>query len=483
MPSNWREIPQRQGCANWYHYNTLRRLKIFNVHDLVNVIVRRGTFLAILENHVQTVTYAAFRRNQSFALLCRQTQHTKALPELPNSSQFTPTQAALSWVRNALKSISLFISLPLFDHILLDQYRRGEDGGMIHACSTKRLHLVAGAVPVCVALSLLATAPAGLTGAIVVALAVLVATAGALLATDWHADAESQRAWAHMAPACAQWRPDVQQEQADIETGYRPASDSDVLREILRRRALSPTPATTVEASSAARSASSPTSTRCLPAPVAREGGRELACINLGVAGIGRPVGPFHEPTRGEPEARPAKTIATGRRQSLRAVSARRRLVVNAGSHWPGLDRNARKPSATNGIGTVIVLSERRDPRTARPIDAGKEIAPGQEPQQGRCRRRRSLKARVAERHAALEARRRTRGAAIKAHHGHRPRAIARYRSRGGPLPGPADPHHRGGAEHGCDVLGQRAGRDPGPKFAGTGSEPDWPSGGREQGR
>jgi hypothetical protein len=65
----------------------------------------------------------------------------------------------------------------------------------------------------------------------------------------------------------------------------------------------------------------------------------------------------------------------------------------------------------------VIVLSDRRDPRTAAPIDAGKEIAPGQEPQQGRCRRRRSLKARVAERHAALEARRRTRCAAIKAHH------------------------------------------------------------------
>jgi hypothetical protein len=65
----------------------------------------------------------------------------------------------------------------------------------------------------------------------------------------------------------------------------------------------------------------------------------------------------------------------------------------------------------------VIVLSEHRDPRTARPIDTGNDTTPGQEPQQGRCRRRRSLKARVAERHAALEARRRTRGATIKAHH------------------------------------------------------------------
>jgi hypothetical protein len=63
----------------------------------------------------------------------------------------------------------------------------------------------------------------------------------------------------------------------------------------------------------------------------------------------------------------------------------------------------------------VIVLGDRRDPRAARP--AGKEIATGQESQQGRCRRRRSLKARVAERHAMLEMRRRTRAAAIKTHH------------------------------------------------------------------
>lgn len=65
----------------------------------------------------------------------------------------------------------------------------------------------------------------------------------------------------------------------------------------------------------------------------------------------------------------------------------------------------------------MIALSDHRDPRTTRPIDTGKEAALGQESQQGRCRGRRSLKARVAERHAALEARRRTRGAAIKAHH------------------------------------------------------------------
>jgi hypothetical protein len=163
----------------------------------------------------------------------------------------------------------------------------------------RRLHLVAGAVPVCVALSLLSTAPAWLTGAIVVALAVLVATAGALLAADWHAEAQSQHAWAHLAPACAQWRPDVQQERADIETGYRPALESGALSEMLRRHALSPALATKVEMSSSARSPSSHTSTCCPPAPAAGEGGRELACINLGVAGIGRPVGPFHEPTHG----------------------------------------------------------------------------------------------------------------------------------------------------------------------------------------
>jgi hypothetical protein len=119
---------------------------------------------------------------------------------------------------------------------------------------------------------------------------------------------------------------------------------------MLRRRALSPMPATMVEPSSAARSTSSPTSTRCLPAPGTREGGRELACINLHIGEMGRPVGPFHEPTRGEAGARPAKTIATGRRHALRAASACRRVAVNGGSHWRGLDRSARKPSATNGI-------------------------------------------------------------------------------------------------------------------------------------
>jgi hypothetical protein len=100
----------------------------------------------------------------------------------------------------------------------------------------RSLYLVVAAIAAPVGLCVSAMAPlAGvLAGVIGVGLVMLVSAAGTLLAVDWRAEVERQRAWAEVVPALAESNAGVPAEGTVIDTRYSPAFVSDPLRDVFR---------------------------------------------------------------------------------------------------------------------------------------------------------------------------------------------------------------------------------------------------------
>jgi hypothetical protein len=247
-----------------------------------------------------------------------------------------------------------------------------------------------------------------LTAAIALGLVVLITTAGALLAADWHAETESRQAWAAMGRAwAAQWPVDIQPERADIETQYRAVLDSGALGESVRLLLLPRGTAAVTELSPASAAIPEPAA-RSLTADPTRAGGRVLSADTAESAETRDHDNSREQATRAEARSPKELIIVAGRKRvhAHRALGAHRLLAVNDRVHWPAPGEGAAKPLGLGDVGRVIVLGDRRDVNAARPADDSAATTIGSDTKSARSRAP-PLKMRQSVRREVLKARRR----------------------------------------------------------------------------
>lgn len=196
--------------------------------------------------------------------------------------------------------------------------------------------------------------------AVTAALALLVTTAGALLAADWRADVQSCQAWAQINIAPAELRlPMVAVRPGDIDPRYLSVGNNEALRRVFQAHRFAPQAfilgtLKRVSASAAATCQDDLTSQVARAVPNTRLTGATIVAAS-------------HR-----------KAACAGR------VAARARLVVNASGWqgWPGPECIVSPTAAQRHTADIIVLGSRQDEQ-ARPFpeaSAGSDISSSTEP-------------------------------------------------------------------------------------------------------
>jgi hypothetical protein len=232
-----------------------------------------------------------------------------------------------------------------------------------------------------------------LAGTIAVGLVMLVSAAGALLAADWRAEVASRHAWAEAAPALAEWDAGIRAQGADIDRRYPPAFVSYTLREVFRVRHLLPPQAAAIMELPPQAAAIMELPPPALACP--RAGGQALPTRAASEAAQGTAPERVSDASarlgHGSSIAKPANSLAVliGRQTApgyCSVAGSRIRLVVNAGSNWPESDQAVLRPATRSHAATVIVLRSCGNAQSARPADAGTEVASATGTESPSCR-------------------------------------------------------------------------------------------------
>lgn len=209
--------------------------------------------------------------------------------------------------------------------------------------------------------------------ALVAILAMLVTTAGTLLAADWRADVSGRQAWAEMEFAAAELRlPAVAVAPSQIDPRYLIATDSAALRSVFRAHRFTsqaPTPeaSTHTPATSHATRTVAATGGSIPPAAASHAAPRIATKIGAGAAPDAASACRLYRNAASASRGQESLRLASCRAQPLfRAAASPARLVVNGGgwSEWLALDRSVLTRGPPEGhIADIVVLSSDRSNR------------------------------------------------------------------------------------------------------------------------